>query len=85
MRIDIIDADQDLARRIHTTWIDHLERKADRPSDHAASSPTSISQPADDPSLDRFQGRRRCSATADGLSTAAMLHKCFDEANENQV
>ena len=36
MRIDVIAADQALARRIHTTWIDHLERKADRPSDHAA-------------------------------------------------
>ena len=36
MRIDVITADRDLARRVHTTWIDHLERSAERPSDHAA-------------------------------------------------
>lgn len=36
MRIDVIAADHGLARRVHTTWIDHLERGAERPSDHAA-------------------------------------------------
>ncbi len=36
MRIDLIAADPDLAARLDTTWIDHVERAADRPSDHAA-------------------------------------------------
>jgi exodeoxyribonuclease-3 len=36
MRLDVIAADHDLARRLDTTWIDHAERSADRPSDHAA-------------------------------------------------
>jgi len=36
MRIDIIAADQELASRVDTTWIDHIERGAVKPSDHAA-------------------------------------------------
>jgi exodeoxyribonuclease-3 len=36
MRIDIIAADPTTAASIDTTWIDHLERGAQRPSDHAA-------------------------------------------------
>ena len=36
MRIDILAADAVLAERLHTTWIDHVERGAERPSDHAA-------------------------------------------------
>jgi exodeoxyribonuclease-3 len=36
MRLDVIATDQDLARRLDTTWIDHAERAAERPSDHAA-------------------------------------------------
>ena len=36
MRLDVIAADPDLAARLDTTWIDHVERGADRPSDHAA-------------------------------------------------
>ena len=36
MRIDMIAADPSLAARLDTTWIDHTERGADRPSDHAA-------------------------------------------------
>jgi exodeoxyribonuclease-3 len=36
MRIDMLAADADLAARLDTTWIDHTERGADRPSDHAA-------------------------------------------------
>jgi exodeoxyribonuclease III len=36
MRLDVIAADADLASRLDTTWIDHVERSADRPSDHAA-------------------------------------------------
>ena len=36
MRIDLIAADQRLATRLDTTWIDHEERAAERPSDHAA-------------------------------------------------
>jgi exodeoxyribonuclease-3 len=36
MRIDAIAADQSLSDRLDTTWIDHTERNADRPSDHAA-------------------------------------------------
>jgi exodeoxyribonuclease-3 len=36
MRLDVIAADRDLAARLDTTWIDHTERGADRPSDHAA-------------------------------------------------
>ena len=36
MRIDLLAADAALAQRVATTWIDHLERGAERPSDHAA-------------------------------------------------
>jgi exodeoxyribonuclease-3 len=36
MRIDLLAADRDLAERVQTTWIDHLEREMERPSDHAA-------------------------------------------------
>ena len=36
MRIDHIAVDRPLAERVTTTWIDHTERGAERPSDHAA-------------------------------------------------
>jgi exodeoxyribonuclease-3 len=36
MRIDVLAASTDLAERLDTTWIDHRERGAERPSDHAA-------------------------------------------------
>jgi exodeoxyribonuclease-3 len=36
MRIDLLASDADLANRLDTTWIDHVERAAERPSDHAA-------------------------------------------------
>jgi exodeoxyribonuclease III len=36
MRLDMIAADKALADHLDTTWIDHNERSADRPSDHAA-------------------------------------------------
>lgn len=36
MRIDVIAADPLTASWLDTTWIDHTERSADRPSDHAA-------------------------------------------------
>ncbi len=36
MRIDVIAADAALSDRLDTTWIDHVERATDRPSDHAA-------------------------------------------------
>jgi len=36
MRIDLIAADPHTAALVDTTWIDHLERGAERPSDHAA-------------------------------------------------
>jgi exodeoxyribonuclease-3 len=36
MRIDMIAADKQLASRLDTTWIDHIERSTERPSDHAA-------------------------------------------------
>ena len=36
MRIDLLAADPGLADRLITTWIDHVERGAERPSDHAA-------------------------------------------------
>jgi exodeoxyribonuclease-3 len=36
MRIDAIAADAELARHLDTTWIDHVERGMQRPSDHAA-------------------------------------------------
>ena len=36
MRIDVLASDQALAERLITTWIDHTERGAERPSDHAA-------------------------------------------------
>ena len=35
-RIDLLAADPDLAAVLETTWIDHVERGAERPSDHAA-------------------------------------------------
>jgi exonuclease III len=36
VRIDLLAADARLADRLTTTWIDHVERGMDRPSDHAA-------------------------------------------------
>ena len=36
MRIDVIAADPQSAALVDTTWIDHVERGAERPSDHAA-------------------------------------------------
>jgi exodeoxyribonuclease III len=36
MRIDLLAADPGLAERLVTTWIDHVERGGQRPSDHAA-------------------------------------------------
>jgi exodeoxyribonuclease-3 len=36
MRIDLLAADPVLAERLATTWIDHMERGGERPSDHAA-------------------------------------------------
>jgi exodeoxyribonuclease III len=36
MRIDVIAADHALTERLDTTWIDHVERGLERPSDHAA-------------------------------------------------
>jgi exodeoxyribonuclease III len=35
MRIDMIAASHQLAERIDATWIDHIERGTERPSDHA--------------------------------------------------
>jgi exodeoxyribonuclease-3 len=36
MRLDVIATDPALAAHVDTTWIDHIERRAQRPSDHAA-------------------------------------------------
>jgi exodeoxyribonuclease-3 len=36
MRIDLLAADRALAERLVTTWIDHVERGGEHPSDHAA-------------------------------------------------
>ncbi len=36
MRLDMIAVDAVLADRLDTTWIDHIGRSAERPSDHAA-------------------------------------------------
>lgn len=36
MRIDMLAADAALAERLTTTWIDHIGRGGERPSDHAA-------------------------------------------------
>jgi exodeoxyribonuclease-3 len=36
MRIDLLAADRGLAERLSTTWIDHIERGGEQPSDHAA-------------------------------------------------
>lgn len=36
MRLDVIVADRRLADGLDTTWIDHVERAAESPSDHAA-------------------------------------------------
>jgi hypothetical protein len=35
MRLDVIAADPALAHTVDTTWIDHVERDTERPSDHA--------------------------------------------------
>jgi exodeoxyribonuclease III len=35
-RLDVIAADRALADSLDTTWIDHVERNTERPSDHAA-------------------------------------------------
>lgn len=35
MRIDLLAANTALAAQLETTWIDHVERGAERPSDHA--------------------------------------------------
>jgi exodeoxyribonuclease-3 len=35
MRTDLLAADPDLADRLITMWIDHVERGGERPSDHA--------------------------------------------------
>jgi exodeoxyribonuclease III len=36
MRLDVIAADHALASTVDTSWIDHVERDTDRPSDHAS-------------------------------------------------
>ena len=36
MRLDVIATDPMLAARLDTTWIDHVDRADERPSDHAA-------------------------------------------------
>lgn len=36
LRIDVLAASADLVGRLDTTWVDHVERGAERPSDHAA-------------------------------------------------
>ncbi|CAN5734071.1 MAG: exodeoxyribonuclease III [Ilumatobacteraceae bacterium] len=36
MRLDMIATDRTLAERLDTTWIDHVGRSGERPSDHAA-------------------------------------------------
>lgn len=36
MRLDVVATDVGLARRLDATWIDHVERGSERPSDHAA-------------------------------------------------
>lgn len=36
MRLDVIATDRTLAERLDTTWIDHVGRSDERPSDHAA-------------------------------------------------
>lgn len=36
MRIDLLAADRGMAERLETTWIDHVRRGGERPSDHAA-------------------------------------------------
>lgn len=36
MRLDVIAVDRALAAHLDTTWIDHVERAAESPSDHAA-------------------------------------------------
>ena len=50
MRIDVLAADAATAAGLDTTWIDHVERGADRPSDHAALL-ADVTRPGD-PSLD---------------------------------
>ena len=36
MRLDVVATDVELAGRLDATWIDHVERGSERPSDHAA-------------------------------------------------
>ena len=53
MRLDHIAVDRQLAEHVRTTWIDHTERAAERPSDHAAliADFTSPDDRRDDPSI----------------------------------
>ena len=68
MRIDVIAVDERLASRLDTTWIDHLERGGERPSDHAALlADFDLSQPR--ARSIRAIDRRAC--TPDGLSSRA--------------
>lgn len=69
MQTDLIAGDHTLAGRLDTTWIDHVGRSAEQPSDHAAimadfrqSSPIlRHDDPASGPqSIQRMYGRARC-------------------------
>ena len=54
MRIDLLAADHVLADRLHTTWIDHVGRSGERPSDHAALSST-FGPPTSDSGMGAFR------------------------------
>jgi exonuclease III len=58
MRLDIPAVAPVTAARLDTTWIDHEERGAERPSDHAALSRTSTSRSEDQRLVD--QSRNAC-------------------------
>jgi exodeoxyribonuclease III len=72
MRLDHLAVDQGLAARADTTWIDHTERSADRPSDHAALlADFRLAEPA----TERSRHPRAMDHSAEGQPTAT-AHPC---------
>jgi exodeoxyribonuclease-3 len=94
MRLDMIAADQRLASRLDTTWIDHTERSTDSPSDHAAVIADFFLPDPDDARMctsTRYERRRAVGAdekerdTADDVDEAVASATGESEADDNPV
>ena len=70
MRIDLIATDRALAGRLDTTWIDHLGRAEQRPSDTRPSSPISIR---------RRDAERRSGPGADAVVLGLVTGQAVDQ------